>query len=445
MRRRWMSVLAALLTLALLAGGCDMKKHAITGPAPNGAPLTINEFLASNSNYGADEFGEHDDWIELYNRTDHDINIAGYGITDNLGDHTKYVVPGGSPGETTVPAHGFLLVWCDGQPDQGALHTGFKLSASGEDIGIYEPTGDAVDEMTFGPQNTDVSYGRNPDGGGTWQTFTVPTPGASNAGGSAGSDPVIAGVALDPAVPTAGDPVTVSAQVTDDGSVAGATLFWAVDGGAFAAVVMTHAGDTWSGTIPGQAGGVTVSYYLRALDDEDNATLLPAEAPTTTLHYTVSTGVVPVLWINEFLADNVTGMTDPDGGEHDDWIEIYNPGDTPVDLGGMYVTDDLTDHAKWQIPSTAVASSTVPAHGYLVLWADTQMEQGVVHVNFKLNASGETIGLYTAAGETINEVTFGAQSTDVSQARVPDGSVGWAFLTTPTPGATNGTGTRPRP
>jgi hypothetical protein len=443
MPRSWMPALVALVALSMLACGCDMKSK-ITGPAATGAPLVINEFLASNSNYGADEFGEHDDWIELHNRSDHAINLAGYSVTDNLGDHTKHVIAGGSPTVTTIPAHGFLLIWCDGQPDQGPLHTPFKLSASGEDIGVYEPSGDSVDELTFGPQITDVSYGRNPDGGAAWQTYTVPTPGTSNTGGGAGTNPVIAGVTLSPTVPQANAAVSVSATITDDGSVSGATLFYAVGAGAFTGVAMTHTGDTWSGTIPGLSAGATVSYYLRALDDEDNATLEPAGAPTTTLHYTISTGVVPTLFVNEILASNLTGTTDPNG-EYDDWIEIFNPGDSPVDVGGMYVTDDLTVHDKWRIPTTDAAASTVPAHGYLVLWADSQPEQGVTHVFFKLSASGESVGLYTAAGETINEVTFGAQTTDVSQARVPDGSVSWAFLTTPTPGATNGTGTRPLP
>jgi hypothetical protein len=139
--------------------------------------------MASNSAYGQDEYGEFDDWIEIYNRSDHAINLAGYGVTDDLTKPTKYVIPSGSAAVTTIQPKGYLLIWCDGQPDQGPLHTGFKLSASGEQVGLYEPSGDALDELTFGPQSTDVSYGRMPDGGSTWQLFTgptPPTPGTSN-------------------------------------------------------------------------------------------------------------------------------------------------------------------------------------------------------------------------------------------------------------------------
>ena len=187
MLRNWTTVSALLLALSVFVCGCNIKQK-VTGPLPTGGNLVVNEFLASNSTMGVDEFGESDDWIEIYNKSDHAINLAGYSITDDLTKHTKYVIPSGSAGITTIQSHAFLLIWCDGQPDQGPLHTGFKLSASGEQIGLYDPTGDALDELTFGPQNTDVSYGRTPDGGSTWVYFTTPTPGASNTvtvGGSA--------------------------------------------------------------------------------------------------------------------------------------------------------------------------------------------------------------------------------------------------------------------
>ena len=133
MQRKWMTVSAVLVALSVLACGCDMKKN-INAPSPSGAPLCVNEFLASNHTY-PDEFSENDDFIEVYNRTDRAIDLAGYGVTDDLTQHTKYVIPSGSPAVTTIPPKGFLLIWCDGQPEQGPLHTGFKLSASGEQIG----------------------------------------------------------------------------------------------------------------------------------------------------------------------------------------------------------------------------------------------------------------------------------------------------------------------
>jgi hypothetical protein len=425
-----------LLALPLLAGGCDMKQD-VTNPPAGGGDIVVNEFMASNSASDTDEFGEFDDWIELYNRGEEPVDLSGWHVTDNLGNIDKYVIPSGSSATATIQPGGFLVIWCDSQPDQGPLHTSFNLGAGGEDIGIYDALGDAVVEMSFGPQSTDISYGRTTDGGDTWAFFTDATPGASNTGGGTNTNPVISGAARDPAVPTVDASVTVSATITDDGSVVAATLHYAVDGGVFTEVAMTPAGDVWSGVIPGQPAGAAVTYYFRAVDDDDNVSTLPASAPATTLGYVVSSGMVPDLYINEFVASNDAGVTDP-FGDYEDWIEIYNPGAEPVDLGGMYITDDLATPKKWQIPATEPAATTVPAGGFLLLWADSEPAEGVTHVNIKLSASGEAIGLYTLAGEVIDEVTFGVQTVNVSAARLPDGSANWVFLATPTPGATNG-------
>ena len=142
-----------------------------------------------------------------------------------------------------------------------------------------------------------------------------------------------------------------------------------------------------------------------------------------------------VLYINEFMADNDTFIEDPDeAGAYEDWIELYNPGTEPVDLSGMYMTDDLTDPVQWQFP----AGMTIDAGGYLVVWADNDTDQGDAHASFKLSADGETIALYNTDGATlIDSIEFGVQTTDVSYGRYPDGTESWGSMATPTPGAAN--------
>ena len=143
------------------------------------------------------------------------------------------------------------------------------------------------------------------------------------------------------------------------------------------------------------------------------------------------------LVINEFLASNDSANTDPFGG-HDDWIEIYNAGTEAVDIGGMYITDDLAETNKWQIPATQPDSTTIQAGGFLILWADGKPEQGIVHVDIKLSGGGEQIGLYESdATSVIDTLTFGDQTTDISAGRISDGSDTWEFFTNPTPGYTN--------
>lgn len=137
--------------------------------------LYINEFMASNDNTIADEHGDYDDWIEVYNAEDETVWLGDKYLTDNLSAPTKWQMP-----DAYIEAGEFLLFWADGEPDQGPFHTSFKLSKDGEDIGIFNQTQSAIDEYVFGPQNTDISEGRLPNGGPEWVFFQEPTPGASN-------------------------------------------------------------------------------------------------------------------------------------------------------------------------------------------------------------------------------------------------------------------------
>ncbi len=143
--------------------------------------LVINEFLASNDTVNADDNGEYDDWVELFNNTNQDIDIGGMYVTDDLAEPTKWQIPQTNPAATTVAAGDYMILWFDGDPDQGPLHVDTKLSASGEEIGLFESDGvTQVDSYIFGPQTVDVSEGRLPNGEDSWTMFRPPTPGAPN-------------------------------------------------------------------------------------------------------------------------------------------------------------------------------------------------------------------------------------------------------------------------
>ena len=145
--------------------------------------LYINEFLASNDSCYADDYSEYDDWIELYNAGDEAIDIGGLFITDDLDDPTSWQIPLTNPNLTTIQPDSFLVLWSDKDMDQGVLHVDFKLSGTGEQIGIAIinfPDTVYIDSLSFGPQTTDISYGRYSDGGEYWQYYETPTPNASN-------------------------------------------------------------------------------------------------------------------------------------------------------------------------------------------------------------------------------------------------------------------------
>ena len=143
------------------------------------------------------------------------------------------------------------------------------------------------------------------------------------------------------------------------------------------------------------------------------------------------------LVINEVLAANAAGKADPQG-DYDDWVELYNTGDTPLDIGGMYMTDDPDNPMKWQIPVDNPSQTTLPPRGHLVIWTDNDRDAEGLHAGFKLNAGGETLALFSHDGVTlIDAVTFGDQRPDISYGRYPDGSENWRFFTHPTLASAN--------
>src|SRR5262249_42741586 len=122
--------------------------------------------------------------------------------------------------------------------------------------------------------------------------------------------------------------------------------------------------------------------------------------------------------------------------QFEDWFELYNAGNTTVDLSGYYLTDSLTNKTKWQIPS----GTTIAPGGYLLVLADEEGAQNVpggeLHANLQLGNEGEALGLYGAGGVTIDALSFGAQTRDVSQGRFGDGGVS-IYSMTPTPRTAN--------
>lgn len=157
-----------LLTLTLYAAG-----------NPVSAQVALNEIQASNGITIADEDGDFEDWIELYNYGNETVNLSGYGLSDEYDDPFRWVFPTVAigPGE-------FLLVWASGKDrttPASALHTNFSISADGEEIILTDPDGERVDELPPEPIPRDLSYGRVPDGIGDWFFFSEPTPEGENS------------------------------------------------------------------------------------------------------------------------------------------------------------------------------------------------------------------------------------------------------------------------
>ncbi|MFW6371618.1 MAG: lamin tail domain-containing protein [Bacteroidota bacterium] len=137
--------------------------------------VVINELLPINNIIEADQDGEFDDWIELYNQSDEDLDLSGYYLTDSKKNLTKWKFPEG----TFISANNYLIIWADGDTLQAGLHTNYKLSSKGEKVLLLTPELSIVDETEYPSTVLEHSWARIPDGTGDFQ-WTTPTFNAPN-------------------------------------------------------------------------------------------------------------------------------------------------------------------------------------------------------------------------------------------------------------------------
>jgi hypothetical protein len=489
-----LTILLLGITLFLLA--CDIDESTGPGVEPDPEPvnaLVINEFMSHNDLAWAGPNNDYPDWIELYNGTDVTIDIAGMYLTDNLDELEMSMIPADAPELTTIEPGAFLVLIADGSPENGTLHLDLKLSDN-EDFALVDTDGSTIlDQRNTAVLPDDVTEGRVPDGYTSWEVLDVPTPGSSNGGD--GPEPQGAILLInefmasndysitdangdhedwielyndgDEAIDIGGmymtddlTDLTNSMIPTDDPDLTTIQpgeylIIWAdkepEQGTLHLADVKLSGSGEQIGLI--DVDGVTIIDSLTYGEQTTDVSYGRTTDGAATWEYfgagyaTMPTpgaangsGDAPsaMLYINEFLASNDTGATD-ENGDYDDWIEIYNAGNTPKDIGGMYFTDDLTNLTNSMIPTDDPDATTIAPGGYLIIWADKEPEQGPLHLDdVKLSGDGEEIGMIDVDGETIiDSYTFGAQTTDVSEGRMPDGGETWEFFANPTPGATN--------
>jgi len=140
--------------------------------------LTINELQSGGNPLITDEFGEADDWIELYNGGGSAIYLGDKFITDGPNNWNKWRMP-----NITLEPGNFLLLWADDDPEQGVFHLGFKLNVMGESVQLTEVVQRApkvIDRIAVPELTEGASLGREVDGLTPWIFFDVPTPNMSN-------------------------------------------------------------------------------------------------------------------------------------------------------------------------------------------------------------------------------------------------------------------------
>ncbi|MFT4665991.1 MAG: spore coat protein H [Polaribacter sp.] len=238
--------------------------------------------------------------------------------------------------------------------------------------------------------------------------------------------PVVKNIAID----WSENEVNFDIATLDDGIVEQAIFRYKIGNQAWQNEVLTISNDTAAFTLT-TSETETLTYYVELTDDIGQQSFYPRCQDGELL---LGFHPTPNLVINEFMASNTNGVTD-NFGEQEDWIEIYNAGNYPLQLSHFYLSDDRENTTKWKLPFQMLYPGE-----YEVFWADDDKEQGSNHCNFKLKKGGEFIGLFDKKNNhfsVIDSLTYSEQTSDVSSARSPNGTGIFEFDESPTFGYNN--------
>jgi hypothetical protein len=449
--------------------------------------LKVNEWLAA----GVAPFT--DDFVEIYNPDPLPVAVGGFYLSDD---------PIPRPGKSQIPelsfisgkmgAGGYGYFVADSNPENGALHTNFKIAEERGMIGLFDPNQKKVDEVLYLTQRLGQSEGRSPDGGNEFAFYTQPNPGLPNPGEATSSLPLrITEINYNP---PAGEGTAISSdfefiEFKNTGSseinlngvqLAGEVNFTfgdvTVQPGQYVVIVRDPTDFTLRyGTGISIAGVFSDELndnggQLRLLDS-NGATVLDfgysdiwqpssdgagdtlvvvdpnaaASSWGSAANWRASRAVLgtpgideaanlapPAVVINEMLAHSA--------GNAADWIELRNTTGAAIDLSGWYLSNDAADMLKYKLPSGTI----LPANGYLVFnQASSFGAAGAAHP-FSLNGDGGEVYLSSATSPGIlggyrQGVTFGASDVGVSQGRftTSTGEVDFVALASATAGAAN--------
>ena len=172
---KWM-ITGLMAASALLTAACSLVQTSATEGGSTRGGLIINEVVSSNRHSLIDPAAGSPDWIELYNASDSAINLAGYGLSDNVRKLYKYTFP-----DVTIEAGEYLIVYAaenNGVTKTDVPCTGFGLSKNGDSLYLCDGFFEIVQEITVPALLTDASYARRDNG--TYGYCASPTPGAAN-------------------------------------------------------------------------------------------------------------------------------------------------------------------------------------------------------------------------------------------------------------------------
>ncbi len=491
--RTWKKV--QMKHIFILAGILIVLVMIFSRDASGSHSLVINELMLSNRVTITDEDGDYPDWIELHNTGNFALELEGYWLSDDPTNPLKWQFPAISIG----PREYLLLFASGkdrGDAAAGYLHTNFRLSAGGETLLLSTADGHIIDSVETGPMPSNISYGRKPGAKDHWVYFYDATPGSSNRDegfkeleyAREENSPVYINEFLTSgrtSIPDMDGDLSDWIEIVNSGdSPIDLAGYWLSDKDynpykwKFPSVILApgeylvvfasgkHRTDpgarslhtnfklndtndtlifsTHEGSIIDEIkirNMITNVSFGRDQEDRERWLYYPYPTPGQENH---TQGFEELsgkelktsypLVINEAMAMNTQTIAD-DYGEYSDWLEIYNAGDTPVDLEGFGLSDKSQEPFRWTFPAV-----TIEPEEYLLVFAsgkDEVSKKGVLHTNFSLRASGEEVILSAPTGERIDELAMGLLSPGISVGRHPQGEPGRFFFVAPSPGAPN--------
>lgn len=440
--------LAVIYIVPLLFISCSRDEPFVAPPPPP----PVQSSIKLNEIYSRGD-AINPDWIEIYNNSNTQVDVSGYKIYDDGGKNgpkPKKVIPAG----TVISAKGFYIIVTD---DNSADSSGFGLSQNGEQVWLENASGTAIDNVIFPTLEATQSYVRYPDGTNNWSKTDSITRGVSNVfatnrpikinevysgGDLANPDWIEFYNLLDSQLDISGYKIYDSdgqngskpKKVLPNGTIISAKGYFVlvVNDATSNGFDLSNSGEkVWFEDAAGiivdsvefPAFGVDTSYGRRP-DGSDNWIKL---SPTTkgTTNDLIST--LPLV-MNEIFSRGTPGNLD--------WIEIYNPNPTQVNLTGYKIYDaggQSGSKPKKEFPSGA----TIPAGGFFVIITDTADFGGDLS-GFGLSSGGEEVWFENSNGTIIDNVTIPAMPVaTTSYARVPNGSATWVISNTITRGAPN--------
>lgn len=449
------------LSLGRVAGEWVLTTPTLTAPnvatavaAPTS--LFLNEWLANAA-------PAEPDWLELFNAASLPVALRGTVLSCNGKVHQIQSL-------SFLAPRSHWQLFADEQA--GVDHLDLTLPAEGGTLLLYDATGMERNRVSFGPQTENVSQGRLPDGSATITSFALTSsPGASNYVSSYTGPRLNEIVALNRTIITnltghtadwvelfnpnaaqfnlAGYRLGINIEAASAWEIPagvvvpgyGHLLVWfsndhppstSSDGELHTGRALTGGGDDVYLFNPQGQIVDAVQFGLQAPDLSlgrvgSQWRLLAAPTPGGSNTPPATLASVASLRFNEWLAQPLIGQ--------EEFFELFNPSAQPVDLSGLYLTDDLSlaGQTQFQIPPL----SFVGPQDFAVFKADGRTSAGRDHVNFRLDLDADSLRIYQTNFVAIDTVVAGLQFIGASEGRSPDGAGAVIPLSCPTPGSSN--------